>query len=222
MLQAENLRRAQSEPLTLPPISKLLRGVTDEELAGLFTPQGTIDSLKLSTRQLAITQLHRELRSGRLAAFCDEGIINFGAQVGRSHKSQIDPWIWRFGIPNAEADFWETGYHFFTLPETVGGSGVQGTIELFGVRFGWVRGRSEHNTKAVDQPSQLTPLPKAEAERVAKAILEIWTGTVTESRAVELAKGMCPNHRVSRDPFLEIFRAIRGTKKPGKPPSNGK
>lgn len=59
-------------------------------------------------------------------------------------------------------------------------------------------------------------LPDAEAERVSRLILDIWGKGVTEARAVQLAQVISPEHKVSRDPFLVVFRAIRGDKKRGK------
>ncbi|NCP15372.1 MAG: hypothetical protein GW858_14635 [Sphingomonadales bacterium] len=59
-------------------------------------------------------------------------------------------------------------------------------------------------------------LPVAEAERFARAILHGWPDT-TERNAYAKAVLFFPDHRVSRDPFLKIFRSIRGYKSPGKP-----
>ena len=137
-------------------------------------------------------------------------------------RAIIDPWVWFLSFPAPDSDFWETGYHHDHLPKTYGRTSWQGDIELFRVRF-----LLDDLTAGADHPAPAnaaarTPLPKAEAERVSRAILEIWTNTVTEARALELARGMCTDHKVSRDPFLETFRVIRGGKKPGKPASNDK
>ena len=216
-------RELRAQPFSLPPLSKVFVQSFEEVHGKFLSPIELIKSLNLSTQELAVTQIHREMKSGRIKGLCEEAHVAVGDVLDRPKWVELDPWIWKLSSPSADADFWETGYFHIEVPATAGRTGSQGSFELFGVRFGWARTRSEPEAQADEvQSQQQTPLPKAEAERVAKAILEVWTGTVTETRAVELARGMCPDHKVSRDPFLEIFRAIRGNKKPGKPASNGK
>lgn len=223
LASAKELQELRAQPLNLPPFAKIFASSFEEVHSKFLVPIEMAKSLNLSSHNVAVTQIHRELKSGRLKALCEEVHIAVGDVRGRPKWVELDPWIWKLSAPNVDADFWETGYFQIEVPATAGGTGSQGSFELFGVRFGWAQTRSEPGEKAEDSQSpQQTPLPKAEAERVAKAILELWANAVTETRAFQLARGMCPDHKVSRDPFLETFRAIRGVKKPGKQRLDGK
>lgn len=173
---------------------------------------------------LAITQLQRELQYDRVQAVCHEAIIFDKEGSYRLPLPIMHSWHWWQQMPRADDDFWQTGYLEIVVPEKFGGLRFEsrGRIRYFGVRF-WPDGLPGGTDNPLPDASpscsqeQLPQLSKAEAERVAKALLDYWGTSLSESRAWELAKGMCPEHRVSRDPFLDVFRAIRGPKRPGKP-----
>lgn len=223
-MELADLRKERdATPYEVPEI----RSTDDESYNASLSPAQAIAALGLSSHELAVTQFERELKAGRVEALCHQAKIFLETEAYSTLRAIIDPWVWHLSFPAADSDFWETGYFRVLVPSTLGRSGWQGDIEFFQVRF-WpdgLPGGSDNplpTSARQDTVSAQAPLPQAEAERVSRAILQIWTSAVTERRAVELARGMCSDHRVSRDPFLEIFRAIRGDKRPGKQPLNGK
>lgn len=138
------------------------------------------------------------------------------------HFDENDPQFWEFGDATIVTPV--------PLSSSAGGYGPSSARKerYFDVRFhpdDFSGGRRPRPIPAQPETTSpqlgARPLPDAEAQRVAKLILEIWGKGVTETRAVELARIVSPEHRVSRDPFLAVFRAIRGHKKPGKQPLNG-
>ncbi|MFU7527551.1 hypothetical protein [Qipengyuania sp. ASV99] len=202
--------------------------VSAETYATAVAPKEALDRFPFDT-DLAITQLQRELQYDRVQAVCHEAMIFDEGKGFRLPYALLHNWHWWQQMPRSDNDFWTTGYLEIAVPKKIGGMSFEarGRIRYFGVRF-WPDGLPG----GVDNPvasgndnssdASLPPLPTAEAERVAKALLDHWGKTLTEKRAVELARGMCPENRVSRDGFLETFRAIRGPKMPGKQPSTGK
>lgn len=118
--------------------------------------------------------------------------------------------------PEWQELFWKTGTHTLTRPDWPNSS-KRLKVDCFGIRFDPAgidailedSGLFESSEMPIDPAAppaaagaDAKPLPTGEAERVSKLILGIWGK--------------------SRDPFLKIFRAIRGEKKRGKSALNGK
>ncbi len=179
--------------------------------------------------ELAIKQLQRELQYDRVQAVAHEAFV-FDDKDGsfRHRLPLLHSWLWWQQMPYADNEFWQTGYLEIAVPEKLGSLkfSARGRIRYFGVRF-WPDGLpgGEDNplpTSVSDDGKPLSPLSASDRERAAKVIFDIWGQSVTEARAWEIAKAVFPESRVSRDPFLETFRVIRGAKKPGKQPLDGK
>lgn len=193
-----------------------------KEYDASLSPKETLAQFPFS-RDTAIIQLYRELAVARIVGIAEHVIWSQNGATSQVYYLIIPTWFWSIDTP-LDHDFWMTGYRERFLPTKGYRVDEKSWIKLFGVRF-W----SANWATPTDQETQITPvdenrkpLPEAEAKRVSGAILQFWGKTVTEARAFELAKGMCPSYQVSRDPFLGIFRSIRGPKNPGKQPSNGK
>jgi len=175
--------------------------------------------------ELAITQLQRELQYDRVQAVCHEAIVFDEDKGFRYPLAVLHNWHWWRQMPPADDDFWQTGYLEIVVPKKIGGMRFEarGRVRYFGVRF-WpdgLPGGADNplpaQSSADAQP--LPQLPQADLERAAQAVITIWGNSVNEAKAWQIAKGMFPENRVSREPFLEHFRAIRGAKRPGKPSS---
>jgi len=197
-----------------------------ENYSKSLTPHQLLNVMPFE-RNLAIKQLRRELHSGRIEGIAHQAIWHLSEDRGSLSNMVIRSWIWQLGTPDAESDFWETGYFDVWVPSTIHEYHVElsGRIKMYGVRF-WPEGDafttfSDHDT-GKDDDAKLKPLPKAEAGKISRTLLDHYGSGLTETRAFNLVKGIFPENRVSRDPFLEIFRAIRGPKSPGKPRSDGK
>lgn len=179
---SEERAKRDAEPYRVPS----LVSTTDENYGLCISPSDALATFKLSTDALAVTQLHREIRSGRVQAVCHEAITFLNGIKERFEHVVIGDWLWHLETPELESDFWETGYFRVLIPKTIGRSNYQGDIEFFGVRF-----RPDGLPGGVENPispsgakstsDQLPPLPSAEAERLARAIIEIWGNEVTES-----------------------------------------
>jgi len=77
------------------------------------------------------------MKSGRVQAVCHEAIL-FSAEESQKISTPfaiVDPWIWHIELPQADCDFWETGYFRVLVPKTYGGYDYQGDIEFFHVCF---------------------------------------------------------------------------------------
>lgn len=163
------------------------------------------------------------LKSGVIVA-----VARTASQLGKPTRSLelVKPELWE-GY-SYDAHFWQYGDATFTV--AVDNAGYHYTdLRCLGIRVDPDRldGRVHVTQTAapVPEPSAsdaiLPQLPNAEADRVSRLILAAYGTTVTEVRAVELARVLCAGYRLSRDPFLVRFRLIRGDKKPGKVPLNG-
>ena len=129
----------------------------------------------------------------------------------------------KYWHPTASHDFWKTG----DVQLRDSGYGDDKRASLFGVKFDPAGIRAMLPLSGDDQPeqtetqkSELKPLPKAEAEKFARAILSEWP-QASQDWAHEKAMLFFPEHTMSRAQFRIIFRAIQGPKNRGKSPKNG-
>ena len=209
-------------PYTSPPIE----AANQSDYEQCITPRALLGRLPYSA-DIAMRQLRRELEYDRIQAVAHQAIWKLGSDSGSLSNAILGNWVWWLAMPKADNDFWDTGYLDVHVPHTIHEFRVElnGHVRFYGVRF-WPHSDAlkivEQTASAArgDLPT-LPQLPEAEAKRVSTALLDIWGKNLTEKRAIELARGMCPENRVSRDPFLETFRAIRGDKRPGKQPLDG-
>lgn len=214
LAREKELRELRAQPRTLPPLSMIFVQSSEEVHGGFLAPNNLAKSLNLSTHDLAVTQIHRELRSGRIKALCEEVHVSVGNVIDRLKWVELDPWIWKLAAPSATADFWETGYFHIAIPATVGGSGSQGSFELFRVRFGWLRSRSEPGSEVdASQPGKAT-VGKADLAKWFDVFSSIHPDAV-EDFALRSASAMFPDNHVPR----QWVRDLRGPRKRGKPAS---
>lgn len=179
--------------------------IDPEEFDGWIKPADVWAAYALD-RYLGFAQLSRLLVAEKIGTAC----ASFETHYNKMEYVRLPPGLWR-EMPIQLSDFWTYG----SLERVVEVDGKGDCIAtLFDVRF----------QPPVSQPGPddaRKRLPNAEAERISKVILEIYGIALTEDRAWQLAKGMCPDNSVSRDPFLKIFRVIRGDKNRGKQPLRG-
>lgn len=183
------------------------------------TPLEALEAMNLSTRSLAVTQLHRELKSDRLKAVCEESIRLVDGEAKRQKYGVIAPWLWSAALPTPENDFWETGYLHVTIPSNVGQTMWNGQVELFGVRFSRVNlpGRQDEAPEEIGSEVTRPQASRADLEKFCRAMLSEWPD-MTQDVAYEKAQLFYPDKRIARDNFRSILRSIRGDTKPGKKP----
>lgn len=211
-LARENeLRELRAQPLNLPPFGKIFIPSLEEVHRSFLTPLELIEMMSLSTRELAVTQIHRELMSGRIKGLCEEAHIAVGDVLGRPKWVELDSWIWRLSAPSTDADFWETGYFKIEIPATVGRSGIQGSFELFGVRFS-SRSSSEPDNATIAQEATKPTVGRNDLGRWFEVFSSVHPDAV-EDFALRSASAMFPDNHVPR----QWVRDLRGPQKRGKP-----
>ena len=213
------LALARAKRVNLPPLTKIFSPGHEGACRECLTPGQLVKSLGLSTHELAVTQIHRELRSGRVRAICEEVHIAVGNVAHRPKWVSLDTWIWKLSAPLASEDFWETGYFHIVVPDNEYGSGEQGTFELFGVRFGFSSKPGAAALKLDDPVKPGSTLSKAEAENFCRAIVAGWPDA-SQDWAHAKAVLFYPDKSIPRDWFRSILRSIRGHRNPGKLPKN--
>jgi hypothetical protein len=225
-IEAEKRRREQIEAAAIEFEFPDWTSAEEEAYAKSLSPSDALARYPFEAG-LAIKQMQRELQYDRVQAIAHEAMV-FDDKVGsfRHPLPLLHNWLWWQQMPYPDSDFWQTGYLEIAVPEKVGSLTfkARGRIRYFGVRF-WPDGLpgGEDNplpTSDADIGKSLSPLSASDRDKAAKVIFEVWGQDITEARAWEMAKALFPQNRVSRDPFLETFRAIRGAKSPGKQPSN--
>ena len=214
------LAAAKAERDKKPFVVPDIRETSEDIYAQCVLPAAALDHFKFSTRELSVTQMHRELKSSRVQAVCHEAISFINGVSVRIPRAVIDTWVWHVGLPAPDDGFWETGYFRVLVPETVGQTSWQGDMEFFGIRF-WPDGLPG----GADNPLPSTRKIDAESEdeakpTVSKTDLARWHDVFSnihpdavEALALRSATAMFPDNQVPR----QWVRDLRGPQKRGKP-----
>lgn len=159
------------------------------------------------------------------------GATGFGSQTGRLvfFDVRFDPTTFdgKVNAPVESPDSIDNLYLKIEMIRAAGGtSAINAAYESL-IRTGHIPDdgigqKSQAGVSVAPSGPAKKPLPKAEAERISDLIVQFYGLAISESRALELAIGMCPEHHVARDPFLAAFRLKRGPKKRGKVPLSEK
>lgn len=183
-----------------------------EALELLPSEWGRGHAINAIVTNLKVGGLRSSARTGRL--MCDDGFENVDYfPIPPIYWDDLE-WI------NGPEALWVTGQVSFHIGSRTNQRPANDWIEHI---FTDVRFDPEGFAVAFDldqdrNAPQSNALSAADAERFAKSILHGWPDT-TERTAHKKAVLFFPDHHVSRDPFLKIFRSIRGHKNPGKPSS---
>ncbi|MGQ0661624.1 hypothetical protein [Sphingosinicella sp.] len=205
---------------------------TDEEFQSRWVrPEGALERKPHEWQG----EMERKTLLEKLKAGIVVGVAR-NAQLTRSSNERIVQFAripasdWRALSPDAEYLFWTKGT-LIAEGSTPGGYGGGDTQRYFEIRLDpdTFAGAPPVAEEAEEQPSsppsmptadqRTTDLPKAEAERFAKAVVHGWPNCTREF-AREKALLFYPQHRVPRDWSYRIFRSIQGDKKPGPQPKN--
>jgi len=156
---------------------------------------------------LAITQLQRELQHNRVQAVAHEAIVFDDEQGSFRHSLPLlHNWIWWEQMPNAESDFWQTGYLEIAVPEKIGSLTfkARGRIRYFGVRF-WpdgLPGGVDNPLPAPGISTNETILPASSSSVGGRpreaywedALIEmfdrLWHGTLTPTTQAEVERAL--------------------------------
>ncbi|MCR2833309.1 hypothetical protein [Parerythrobacter lacustris] len=186
-----------------------------ESYARCLHPEGALASLGLSSKGLAVTQLHREIRSARVQVIAHEAIWALDGTVISLSYPVIDAWYWHLSVPDEASDFWETGYFSASIPTTKGKSKFRGTVEIYGGRF-WPDNLpgGEGNPRPGQASAKDTrpPVPDADLRRWHEVFSQVHQHS-TEEAALRSAQAMFPDNHVSR----QKVRDLRGPQKRGRP-----
>ena len=203
--------------------------VDEAEYLTWLAPPAAIRRLEpLLSAAEAKTEIYRRLCGGEILSIARTANWHSHANIDVRDFGILGAMLWSFNSsPNDWDLLWKTGTHVLKYVPSSHSTKVF-EIEAYGIRFNplgvdkVLKDAGLTAPEAVsEKPDPAKPLPKAEAERVSRLILDIWGKEVTEVRAVQLAQIISPEHRVSRDPFLAVFRVIRGDKKRGRQALNG-
>ena len=138
--------------------------------------------------------------------------------------------FWRdYWSPTSDHDFWKTGDIEIRGGRVTGYGDDRVKVSFFGVKFDPdairamlpATGESTLPTpqREIAVEDRQRQLASGDAEKFSRAILAGWPDA-TEEWAREKALLFYPEHKIPRDWFRDIFRAIRGPKKRGKQPKN--
>jgi hypothetical protein len=208
-----------------PFVAPNIRQTDSQTYAQCVLPAVGLDHFKFSTRELSVTQVHRELKSSRVQAVCHEAISFINGKQERVPHAILDSWVWRVEVPAPDDGFWETGYFRILVPENMGRTSWRGEIEFFGTRF-WpdgLPGGADNPLPSTDRQEPgsddtLKPdVSKADLERWHEVFSGIHPNTV-EDFAIRSARAMFPDNKVSR----QRVRDLRGPQKRGKPTNRDK
>lgn len=136
MIEAEKLRREQIErdavDFSLDDFLQADRATYES----FITPRQALARFSFGD-ELAVQQLQRELRFGRVNAICDEGAIFYNNQSYSVELAILHRWHWWQQMPRVTDDFWDTGYLEIMIPEKIGGLSFKscGSVRYFDVRF---------------------------------------------------------------------------------------
>lgn len=135
--------------------------------------------------------------------------------------------FWPDEVAHHAHNFWKSGDIELYVPAEGHAIRVGPTMSLYSVRF-----RPEH-IRAIMPPREdlslasdkkdepKTPLADAELRRFCRLYLDTWGHSATETKALAACKAIYAENKISRDPFRDIFRELRGPVKPGKKVSRG-
>ncbi|WP_422059122.1 hypothetical protein [Sphingopyxis sp.] len=203
------------KPFVVPDISEAF----DDTYAQCILPSAALERFKFSTRELSVTQMHRELKSSRVQAVCHEAISFINGMGTRISRAMLDSWVWHVDVPAPDDGFWETGYFRILVPETMGRTSWQGEIEFFGIRF-WPDGLPGGVDNPLPSQRQEPSGDDALKPDVSQADLDRWHEIFTaihpnavEDFAIRSARAMFPENKVAR----QRVRDLRGPQKRGKP-----
>ena len=193
--------------------------IAAEEFLSWLTPAQAIDRYSHLRWDEAARYIWRRAQSGLIAVVAETVHLNDGEDPGRLVR--LPPELLNAKAALEDVEFWKSGdteIHAYQ-DGPVGLLISSGFASLFDVRFD-PDGMPSPSVAHEEESKNRNDVPRADIERFAKALLHGWP-EMTERDAYAKAKLFFPDNRVSREPFLEIFRAIRGPRNPGKPPNQG-
>jgi hypothetical protein len=197
----------------------------EADWARWLTPRQTVDLLGkiwsgFNAFDVIRTELRSRLREGLIRAAAQTYIKKrFGAETDRSAYTEILPAFWPLSPHSLGAQFWNAGQ--FTVLEH------PHEWNLFGIRFdpddiaaliteqGFEAVTAEQSEPG--KPQRVRDLAESEVSAFCRAIVAGWPDA-SQDWAHEKALLFYPEHKVPRDWFRSIFRAIQGPKNPGKRP----
>lgn len=196
-----------SQPAELLPIPAF-RYAQPSEYAASLAPKDALIRLGFE-KELAVTQLHRELDVTRIVGIAEQVVWRRNAESSTAYYFIVPVWFWNYDI-KADSDFWDTGYHERGFPTKGYGFLPDNWIRLYAVRF-WF------NTQDADTPQEQVDtdrpaVPRSDLARWHEVFKAVHPDAV-EAFAMRSAEAMFPDHRVPR----QWVRDLRGPQKRGKP-----
>lgn len=201
-----------AKPFVVPLLEQSFTSTYDLCVA----PLEALKLLNLGSHDLAVIQMQRELKSGRIKAVCDEAIMFVDGQKTNQKFAVIGSWFWYLTYPDSDLDFWKTGYVQSLLPANIGQTEWQGDIEFFGVRFSPVNlpgfNQSNDDEIATDDENEKPTVSKSDLGKWYQVFLGVHE-QASEALALQSAQSMFPDKSVPR----QMVRDLRGPQKRGKP-----
>ncbi len=213
-------------------------GISPEEYERWLTPPQSLASLEREMdHQSAAFEIIARVRRILLRAVAKTTVVETAGRFERADFAALTVRAWPHeGINLLRHRFWTTGTFDHTIDY---GSHHQKDFHFYGVRFNpddiaEIRSASSRELPTAVPASAATadlapaparderkPLPSAERQRFAKLYAGLFGSDATEAKAYLAVQACYPDFKISRDPFLADFRAIRGRQVPGRKAKTG-
>ena len=180
-----------------------------ESATGELSPAGAVARLSDAGDTNPKATILRLLREG-VARACAEKIV---ADTQPIRTRWVGERVWTL-VDIETASFWNEGWIHVLIPKD---GGLPTSYSAYGIRLDLSAVLSNKQADPPVRQGRKNPLSAKEAERFCRSVLHGWPD-ITEREVYTKAVQSYPENKVSRDPFIAIFRSIRGPKKPGRPP----
>jgi len=206
-------------------------GISPEEYERWLTPAQSLSLLEALDSRTAVQAIVGKLWDEEIRAAAKTAVLRRGQEIFRSNYPLITAASWGSVPMNPDTTLWKTGTLDLAFGPTSLKPGAPSDYWVFhGVRFDREGVRELLAATASTPPALQTeaapvvpalkddrrPLATAERQRFARLYAELFGESGTETRAYQALGACYPDFKVSRDPFLADFRAIRGKQVTGR------